>query len=90
MFQRLHQIARTLKRELGVYRAMAAHPRTPRLARWSLGLALGYLLMPFDLIPDCIPVLGHVDDVIIVPGLVLFALWLIPRDVKTECRENAQ
>lgn len=84
--QTLRDLARSVKRELRVYRAVAADPRTPRLARWLLLAALAYVLMPFDLIPDWIPVLGHVDDVVIVPGLVYLALRLVPREVVTEHR----
>jgi uncharacterized membrane protein YkvA (DUF1232 family) len=88
MFTRLKAIGRSLKRELDVYRLVLAHPRTPRLARWPLGLAVGYALLPFDLIPDFIPVLGHLDDVVIVPALVWSALRLIPPDVVAECRRQ--
>lgn len=66
---------------------MLRHARTPRVAKWLLWLAIGYLLLPFDLIPDFIPVLGQLDDVLIVPGLVYLALMMIPKDVIDECRQ---
>ena len=87
---RMRDIAKTLKREVRVYRLVMKHPRTPFLAKGLLGLAVGYVLMPFDLIPDFIPVLGHLDDVIIVPGLVILALKLIPKDVVAECRRSVE
>jgi uncharacterized membrane protein YkvA (DUF1232 family) len=64
------------------------HPQTPLGGKVLLGLAIGYLLLPFDLIPDFIPVIGHLDDVIIVPGLIYLALKMIPNEIILECREK--
>ena len=58
------------------------------LAKVLLGVAIGYLLLPFDLIPDFIPVIGHLDDLVIVPGLVYLALKMIPDEVVAECRRK--
>lgn len=80
----------TLKRELKAYRRMLGHPRTPRMAKLLLALAVGYLLLPFDLIPDFIPLIGQLDDMIIVPALVLIALKMIPKEVIEECRMTAE
>jgi uncharacterized membrane protein YkvA (DUF1232 family) len=64
------------------------HPQTPLAAKILLGLAIGYLLLPFDLIPDFIPVLGQLDDVLIVPGLIYLALSLIPDKIVDQCRQQ--
>jgi uncharacterized membrane protein YkvA (DUF1232 family) len=90
MLDRLKTIGRTVKRELVVYQLVRKDERTPKLAKWLLGLAIGYTLLPFDLIPDFIPVIGHLDDVIIVPALVIVALKLIPENVLAECRRKAE
>ncbi len=86
MLERLKAIAKDFKTYLRVYRLVLKDRRTPLLAKLLLGAAVGYALMPFDLIPDFIPVIGHLDDIIIVPGLVYLALKLIPKEVIEECR----
>ena len=86
MFDRLKSIAKSFKRELRLYQLVLKDRRTPRVAKLLLGLAVGYALMPFDLIPDFIPVLGQLDDVIIVPILVIVAVKMIPKVVIEECR----
>ena len=88
MWQQCKDLARAFKRELTVYRRVLADVRTPRAAKIFLGLAVGYLCMPFDLIPDFIPVLGHLDDAVIVPGLVYLALRFVPRGLVAEHRTN--
>ena len=88
MGQRLREVGRQAKREIDVYRRVLSHPRTPRLARWCLAGAVAYLLNPFDLIPDFVPVLGQLDDLVIVPALVIIAQRLIPADVWAECRQS--
>jgi uncharacterized membrane protein YkvA (DUF1232 family) len=75
-----------IRRQLALYQRILRHPDTPRAARWLLGLAVAYLLNPFDLIPDWIPVLGQLDDLILVPLLVLSAMALVPKQVVESCR----
>ncbi|MGZ8982863.1 MAG: YkvA family protein [Methylotenera sp.] len=90
MLQSLKSLSRQLKQEFAVYRLVLKHPETPWGAKLFLGLAVGYLLMPFDLIPDFIPVLGQLDDVIIIPILLYMALLFIPKTVIQSCREQVQ
>jgi uncharacterized membrane protein YkvA (DUF1232 family) len=87
---RLAGAARSFKRELDTYRLVLRDPRTPLAAKVLLGAAVGYLLLPFDLIPDFIPVLGHLDDAVIVPLLVIAARKLVPDFVVEECRSKAR
>ncbi len=82
-------VGRNLKREIQVYRLVLKDHRTPRLAKILLGLAVGYAILPFDIIPDFIPVIGQLDDLIIVPALIIVALKLIPKEVVEECRARA-
>jgi uncharacterized membrane protein YkvA (DUF1232 family) len=82
----LLRITREFKMQLSTYQAAIRHPRTPRLARWLLLAAIAYAASPIDLIPDFIPVLGHLDDLIIIPALVALAIRLIPPDLFVECR----
>jgi uncharacterized membrane protein YkvA (DUF1232 family) len=87
-FERSKEIARSFKRELIVYQRVLRDERTPFSAKLFLALAIGYLCMPFDLIPDFIPVIGHLDDVVIIPALVFVALRFVPREIVSEHREQ--
>ena len=88
MFEKLKSLATHLKQEFEVYRLVLKHPDTPWIAKIFLGLALGYLLMPFDLIPDFIPIIGQLDEVVIIPILLYVALLLTPKHIIQTCREQ--
>lgn len=77
-----------IKLELRYYRALASDKRTPILAKWLIVAAVAYLLMPFDLIPDFIPIVGQLDDLVIVPGLIWLGLACIPKQLKAEIRNR--
>ena len=90
MIKKLKSFSKQLKQELAIYRLVLKHPKTPWLAKLFLGLAIAYLLLPFDLIPDFIPVLGQLDEIIIIPVLVYLALLFIPKTIIQECRDQVQ
>ena len=75
-----------IRGEVRFYQNLLQHPRTPRIAKWLLAFAVGYLLMPFDIIPDFIPILGQLDDLLIIPLVLFTAVKFIPKDVIAECR----
>lgn len=83
---KLSQIAAQLKAEFDFYKRLHQHPQTPILAKALLWLAIGYLLMPFDLIPDFLPVIGQLDELVIIPLLLYLALKLTPPDIIAACR----
>ena len=85
----LKQRAALLKENIPAMFMALGHKDTPALAKIAAGLALGYALSPVDLIPDFIPVLGYLDDVLILSGLIALAMKLIPADVMAECRIKA-
>lgn len=70
-----------LRREITFYRGVLGDPRTPAISRWCVRAAIAYLLSPIDLIPDFIPVLGQMDDVIIVSLLLAIARFFVPAHV---------
>lgn len=84
----IRTIARALKREIKVYQLVLKDKRTPLLGKVFLGMAVGYFFLPFDIVPDFIPILGHLDDAIIIPALIFIALRLIPPSIITEYREK--
>lgn len=90
MMQRLKDIARKIKAEFDFYQRLQRHPDTPMLAKALLWLAIGYVLMPFDLIPDFLPIIGQLDEVVIIPFLLFLALKLTPASVKAACRTETR
>jgi len=90
LFGKLKSLGIQLKHEFAVYRLVLKHPHTPWVAKLFLGLAVGYLLLPFDLIPDFIPILGQLDDVVIIPVLLYLALLFIPKWIIQSCREQVK
>ena len=76
-------------RELRVYRMMSRDSRTPVRSKILLWAAVGYAFWPLGLIPDFIPVVGYVDDLIIVPTLIFIAVRGLPDEVARECRHRA-
>src|SRR4029450_5115926 len=87
-FERSKEIARSFKRELIVYQRVLRDNRTSLSAKLFLALAIGYFCMPFDLIPDFIPVIDHLDDAMIVPALIFAAFRLLPPEVVSEHRKQ--
>lgn len=82
--------ARKVKRDGMTLWYAAAHPQTPWYAK-ALGLfVVGYALSPIDLIPDFIPVLGYLDDVILLPALIWLTIRMLPPAVVDECRAKAE
>lgn len=81
--------ANLLRRDIGVVYLAARDPRVPRHAKLVAAAVAAYALSPIDLIPDFVPVIGHLDDVVIVPLGLWLALRLIPPEVLTALRQQA-
>ncbi len=89
MLERVKRWARALKRDVHAVWLAARHPRTPRGAKLLALAVAAYALSPIDLIPDVIPVLGYLDDLLIVPLGILLVTRMMPPDVLAECRAAA-
>lgn len=88
--QRLKQWARKIKNDVIAMCFALKHPQTPLHAKIFAAIIVGYALSPIDLIPDFIPVLGYIDDVILLPLGIALAIKMIPIDVFNACREEAK
>jgi len=84
-----HQRARQLKVEVYAIYLAYKDPRVPRPARLFAACVAGYAFSPIDLIPDFIPVLGYLDDLVLIPLGITLALKMIPPVVLAECRAKA-
>ena len=88
-FERMRQWARTLRRDVLALYLAARDPRVPWYAKAVAACVAVYALSPIDLIPDFIPILGYLDDMIIVPIGIWFAIRLIPPWLLEEHRQAA-
>jgi uncharacterized membrane protein YkvA (DUF1232 family) len=84
----LRSLYRQLKKEAYVYKLVLADKETPKMGKFFLGMAVGYFFLPFDLIPDFIPVLGQLDDALIIPLLLYIAFRLIPPELVEKHRRS--
>lgn len=84
------QWARRIKRDALTLWFARSHPDTPWHAKALALVVLAYALSPIDLIPDFIPVLGYLDDVLLLPALIWLAVRLLPPHVLAQARERAQ
>ncbi len=86
----LKERAGKLKTDLPALFLALKDRETPVLARVFAGITVAYTLSPIDLIPDFIPVLGYLDDVILLPALIVITMKLIPAPVLERCREQSE
>ena len=89
MFAGLKRWARELKAQLLTLWFCRSHPDTPLLAKISAGVVVAYAFSPIDLIPDFIPVIGYLDDLILVPLGIFLVLRMIPEHVLAASRQQA-
>lgn len=89
MVEKIKQWARKLKADIAVLYLAYRNAGTPWYAKLAALITVGYALSPIDLIPDFVPILGFVDDAILLPILIWLSLKLIPPEVIAQCRESA-
>lgn len=86
----LRERAKQLKTDIPAVFLSLKDKRTPWYAKFFAALTVGYALSPVDIVPDFIPVLGYLDDVILLPALVALTIKLIPSDVWQQSRAAAK
>jgi uncharacterized membrane protein YkvA (DUF1232 family) len=79
-----------LKKETFTLYFACRHPAVPWYAKASALIVVGYALSPIDLIPDFIPVLGYLDDLVLVPLGIMLVIRMIPADALAECRRQSE
>src|SRR5216110_3642284 len=90
VFAALAERARTVKRELLALALAVRHPETPWYAKLVVAGCVAYALTPVDLIPDAIPVVGFIDDLIFIPIAIALAVRFIPAPVLADCRVRSR
>ena len=89
-WQRIRDRARAIKRDAVALWFAARHPETPWVPKAICVFVVAYALSPIDLIPDFIPVLGYVDDALLLPALIWLVVRLIPQPIVDDCRARAE
>jgi len=87
ILEKVKSWARYLKQQAQILQVVYSDERTPTKAKILIWITLGYLFSPIDLIPDFIPILGLLDDIIIVPLLISLTIKVIPKQVWAEASE---
>ncbi|MFJ7994827.1 YkvA family protein [Peribacillus frigoritolerans] len=90
MFDKIKTWARSLKRQIFILYFACKDERVPWHAKVFTACVVAYAFSPIDIIPDFIPILGYLDDVILVPIGIMFALKMIPKNVLTDCEVQAE
>jgi uncharacterized membrane protein YkvA (DUF1232 family) len=88
LLERLKSAARKLKNEITVLCVVYRDARTPWYAKVLIAVVIAYSLSPIDLIPDFIPILGYLDDLILVPLGILLAIKLVPKEIFEDARQH--
>ena len=88
-FEKVKTKARSIKKELRIIYLAYKRPDLPWYAKIAAILVVGYALSPIDLIPDFVPVLGYLDDIILIPLGISLVIKLIPKEILDECRAQA-
>ncbi|UCG00328.1 MAG: DUF1232 domain-containing protein [Candidatus Heimdallarchaeota archaeon] len=88
MLSKIKLKASNLKKETYTLYLVYKDSRVSRWKRLFLGVVIGYAFCPIDLVPDFIPILGYIDDLILVPLGISLALKLIPKEIMEECRKK--
>lgn len=86
----LRERAKKLKTDVPAVFLALKHPETPWYAKVTAALTVAYALSPIDLVPDFIPVLGYLDDVLILPAMIALTVRWIPSEVFRQCRSEAE
>jgi len=89
-FDRWKEKARNLKKETYALYLVYRNPLTPWYAKVLTGIIVAYAFSPIDLIPDFIPILGYLDDLILIPLGIALVIKMIPQGIMNECRQQAQ
>lgn len=90
ILEHLKERAKKLKTEIMVISLAFKDKRTPLTAKVIIGATICYALSPIDIIPDFIPVVGYLDDLILLPAMIVLAVKLIPVDLLEDCRSRVK